>query len=432
MGLAQGRGAGGHARRGHLQPAARRTGSQDRRLPEKVSAVDLGLRGRVAVVAAGSKGLGRAVALKSWQPKAPPSAICARGQTALDETLPAPSVRAAARAHGVAADVSVSGEPERGRRRRRTRLRSRRYRRHQLRRTTLGPVRDAQPEDWDCGHAARCSRAPSSFARAAVPGMRARRWGRIINITSIAAKQPVDNLMLSNSLRSAVIAFAETLANEVAADGITVNNLLPGYTRTERVVDLADQMAPSGGTTPAECHRALGSRDPDAPARRAAQNSPRWPRFSRPIAPATSPASRSPSTAAGFAERAVTPRPRQSDDPCPGLADHRGRRGHPGRQVQRRVLHRAMGHPRLDAQVRTAVARRAGARLCPAGAGSIASSGFLGIPGSRYRPGSRRRFRLDADYARARGTAVAHATAAGAVALTAIVGLGMCGSSCVT
>ena len=77
--------------------------------------------------------------------------------------------------------------------------------------------------------------------------MRARRWGRILNITSIAARQPVDGLMLSNSLRSGVLAFAKTLSNEVAADGVTVNNLLPGYTRTDRVVDLADQMAAVGG-----------------------------------------------------------------------------------------------------------------------------------------------------------------------------------------
>jgi 3-oxoacyl-[acyl-carrier protein] reductase len=70
-------------------------------------------------------------------------------------------------------------------------------------------------------------------------------------VTSIAAKQPVDGLMLSNSLRAGVIGFARTLANEVAADGITVNNVLPGYTRTERVVDLSAQMASAGSTTPA-------------------------------------------------------------------------------------------------------------------------------------------------------------------------------------
>ena len=73
--------------------------------------------------------------------------------------------------------------------------------------------------------------------------MKERRWGRILNITSIAVKQPVDNLMLSNSLRAAVTGFARTLANEVAPWGITVNNIMPGYTRTERLEELARMMA---------------------------------------------------------------------------------------------------------------------------------------------------------------------------------------------
>ena len=81
------------------------------------------------------------------------------------------------------------------------------------------------------------------FVRGVLPSMKEQKWGRILNITSIAVKQPVDNLMLSNSLRSAVTGFARTLANEVAADGITVNNILPGYTRTERVEELARMMA---------------------------------------------------------------------------------------------------------------------------------------------------------------------------------------------
>src|SRR4029077_11196789 len=81
------------------------------------------------------------------------------------------------------------------------------------------------------------------LTRAVLPGMKERRWGRILNITSIAVKQPVDNLLLSNSLRAAVTGFARTLANEVAAEGITVNNILPGYTRTERVEELAQMMA---------------------------------------------------------------------------------------------------------------------------------------------------------------------------------------------
>jgi 3-oxoacyl-[acyl-carrier protein] reductase len=64
-------------------------------------------------------------------------------------------------------------------------------------------------------------------------------WGRIVNITSVAAKQPMDKLMLSNSLRNGVIGFAKTLSNEVAKYNITVNNVAPGYTLTNRIYDLA-------------------------------------------------------------------------------------------------------------------------------------------------------------------------------------------------
>src|SRR6185295_17663298 len=90
------------------------------------------------------------------------------------------------------------------------------------------------------------------LTRLVLPGMKQRQWGRILNITSIAVKQPVDNLILSNSLRAAVTGFARTLANEVATEGITVNNILPGYTPTERVEELAQQMAQKLGIKPDE------------------------------------------------------------------------------------------------------------------------------------------------------------------------------------
>jgi 3-oxoacyl-[acyl-carrier protein] reductase len=88
------------------------------------------------------------------------------------------------------------------------------------------------------------------LTRGVLPGMRSRRWGRIINVTSIAAKQPTDGLILSNSVRAAVIGYARTLANEEAAQGITVNNLLPGYTRTARLEDLAGALARAEGVVP--------------------------------------------------------------------------------------------------------------------------------------------------------------------------------------
>ncbi len=77
------------------------------------------------------------------------------------------------------------------------------------------------------------------LTREVLPGMKAKKWGRIINITSKSVKQPIDNLMLSNSLRSAVTAFSKTLSNEVGKFNITVNNVAPGFTLTSRLYELA-------------------------------------------------------------------------------------------------------------------------------------------------------------------------------------------------
>ena len=81
------------------------------------------------------------------------------------------------------------------------------------------------------------------LTRRLLPGMRAQRWGRIINITSTSVKQPVDGLLLSNSIRMAVIGWAKTLANEVGPDQVVINNVCPGYTTTERLGQLAANIA---------------------------------------------------------------------------------------------------------------------------------------------------------------------------------------------
>jgi 3-oxoacyl-[acyl-carrier protein] reductase len=88
-----------------------------------------------------------------------------------------------------------------------------------------------------------------NLVRGVLPGMKERRWGRIVNVTSISVKQPVEGLILSNAIRAGVTGFAKTIANEVAPFNVTVNNVLPGYTRTERLIHLAEVVAERDGVS---------------------------------------------------------------------------------------------------------------------------------------------------------------------------------------
>lgn len=85
------------------------------------------------------------------------------------------------------------------------------------------------------------------LCRLVLPGMRRRRWGRIVAINSVSTRQPIPGLALSNALRPAVVGYLKTLSREVAAEGVTVNALLPGYTRTARQIELAEARAERTG-----------------------------------------------------------------------------------------------------------------------------------------------------------------------------------------
>ena len=92
-----------------------------------------------------------------------------------------------------------------------------------------------------------------------LPGMRRRGWGRVVAINSVSARQPIAGLALSNALRPAVLGYLKTLSSEVATDGVTVNSVLPGYTRTERTEELAIVLAERTGRNAAEIMAEQGS-----------------------------------------------------------------------------------------------------------------------------------------------------------------------------
>jgi 3-oxoacyl-[acyl-carrier protein] reductase len=213
--------------------------------------VNLGLDDKVALVCGASRGLGRAIA-EELAAEGASLALCARDA----ERLEAAAGELGPDTFAVAADLAVSGEPTRvveGTLERFDRL-------DVLVTNTGGPPAGTHDtltlEDWDAS-TALLLRSTVELATAALPGMKERGWGRILAVTSVAVKQPVDNLILSNSLRAAVTGYAKTLSREVAGHGITVNTILPGYTATERVTELNRANAEREGVDLAEVEARL-------------------------------------------------------------------------------------------------------------------------------------------------------------------------------
>jgi 3-oxoacyl-[acyl-carrier protein] reductase len=209
--------------------------------------MDLELSGRVALVGGASRGLGRAIA-EALAAEGAHVALVARAAAPLEEARAAIAARSAGRIHAVAADLAQAGAAAAA---------------VADAREALGPIDilvtnqgGPPPGPFESHDADAWRRAYSLLldsvveqVRAALPDMKSRGWGRIITVTSIAVKQPSEGLILSNSLRAGVAGLARSLANELAPHGITVNNVMPGFTRTERLVDLAADVARRRGIT---------------------------------------------------------------------------------------------------------------------------------------------------------------------------------------
>ncbi len=209
--------------------------------------MDLGLNGKIALVAASSRGLGRAVAATLAR-EGTRVAMCARTLDDLEAAADRICQDTGADVCTVAADLA---EPEAAARVIDSVLEQWGGLDILVNNTggpPLGSFDDFDDLAWhQAGELVLMSAV--RLARAAVPPMRKRGGGRIINITSIAVKQPIAGLLLSNAYRAAVTGMAKTLAAELAPDNILVNNVCPGKIATDRLLQLDQQRAERSGTS---------------------------------------------------------------------------------------------------------------------------------------------------------------------------------------
>ena len=222
--------------------------------------MDLGLKGKVAAVAAATQGLGKAVALELAREGARVS-ICGRREDVLRSAVDDIGRLTHADVHGVVADVSREADC--------TKFVEETVRHFGgldiLVLNAGGPPSggfEGLPErEWSAVHDLILMSAVH-LARTAAPHLRARGGGRIIAMTSISVKQPIENLVLSNSYRMAVIGLVKTLARELAKDKILVNAVCPGYIATDRLVELIEARAKRSGSSGAEERRVMAGESP--------------------------------------------------------------------------------------------------------------------------------------------------------------------------
>jgi 3-oxoacyl-[acyl-carrier protein] reductase len=212
--------------------------------------MDLGLKDKVALVAGGSMGLGRAVATELSREGAK-VAICALDDPHLLETVEIIKRETGGEVLAIPADLTDTKQAKEF-----VQKSIEHYGTVDILVNNAGGPPSAtfleiDDDLWEYGFRLNLL-STIAMTREAIPVMKEKKWGRIINMTSIAVKQPIDGLILSNTVRSGVIGLAKSLSNELAPYNVTVNNVCPGYTLTDRVRSLSKVVAEKKNTTPAE------------------------------------------------------------------------------------------------------------------------------------------------------------------------------------
>jgi len=212
--------------------------------------METGLRNRVAIVAASSQGIGRATAL-ALAAEGAHLALCARNGDALEQVA-----EEARRVYGVTVYTETFDVADDLRVRQFAEAVHHRFGRVDVCVTNAGgpPAKaflDTTMTEWDSAYQLNL-RSIVSFAHAVLPYMQQQRWGRIVTITSIAVKQPVPELVLSNAVRAGVLGLVRSLATQFGPDNITINNVGPGYTATARMKELAETRARTAGANAAD------------------------------------------------------------------------------------------------------------------------------------------------------------------------------------
>jgi 3-oxoacyl-[acyl-carrier protein] reductase len=209
--------------------------------------MNLGLEGKTALVTASSKGIGKAIA-EELASEGCNVAVCSRSKDDLEKLADELKRKYGVDVSWSVCDLNKSIDIENT-----FKVVSKQFGKIEILVNncggpTSGFFRDFADEEW-IGAFEQVFLSAIRLSKLVIPEMIARQWGRIINITSVAVKQPINNLILSNSLRTGIIGFAKSLSTEFAKYNITVNNVAPGYTLTNRLYDLAVSRAKHSGTS---------------------------------------------------------------------------------------------------------------------------------------------------------------------------------------